>query len=87
MSQFLNQHLQSVVKGFIYNVMNTQNFLEKLKHLGKVPSNATLVKADVVGLYPSMHHEACLKVLYEKLEKTSYLVNMAEFVLKNHFEL
>ena len=69
---FLDHHLQPVVKGVIYNVMNTQNLLEKLKHLGKVPSNATVVKADAVILYPSMPHNACLKDLYEKLDKMSY---------------
>ena len=70
----------------------TQDFLEKLKHLGKVPSNAILVTADVVGLYPSIPHEAGLEALYEKLEErvekkipSSDIVNMAEFVLKNNY--
>ena len=59
-----------------------------------MPSNAILVTVDVVGLYPSISHEAGLKALYEKLEgregrkiPLSDLVNMSEFVLKNnHFE-
>ena len=65
--------------------------MEKLKHLGKAPSNAILVTADVVGLYPSIPHEAGLEALYEKLEErvekkipSSDLVNMDEFVLKNN---
>ena len=51
-----------------------------------------LVAADVVGLYPSIPHDAELKALYEKLEERSDkripsadLANMAEFVLRNNF--
>ena len=51
-----------------------------------------LVTADVVGLYPSITHETCLKALNEKLEEkvekqipSSDFVNMAKFVLKNNF--
>ena len=57
-----------------------------------MPSNAILVTADVVGLYPRISHEAGLEALYEKLEErvekkipSSDLVNMAEFVLKNNY--
>ena len=66
--------------------------MEKLKHLGKVPYNAILITADVVGLYPSIPHEADLEALYEKLEERAEkkipsldLVNVAEFVLKNNY--
>ena len=65
--------------------------MENLKHLVKVPSNAILVTTYVVGLYPSIPHEAGLEALYEKLEESvekkipsSDLVNMAQFVLKNN---
>ena len=91
-SEFLDHHLQPVMKGGRSYVKDTQVFLEKLKHLGKVPSNAILVTADVVGLYPSIPHEAGLEGLYKKLEErvekkiaSSNLVNMAEFVLKNNY--
>ena len=66
--------------------------MEKLKHLVKVASNAILVTTYVVGLYPSIPHEASLEALYEKLEErvekkipSSHLVNMAQFVLKNNY--
>ena len=72
-------------------VKDKQDFLEKLKHLGKVASNAILVTADVVGLYPSIPHKAGLEALYKKLQErvekkipSSDLVNMTEFVLKNN---
>ena len=49
-------------------IKDTSDFLRKLKGLGKVPGNAILVTADVVGLYPSIPHEDDLEVLYTKLE-------------------
>ena len=32
-------------------IKNKSDFIEKLKNLGNIPSNAILVIADVVGLY------------------------------------
>ena len=80
------------MKGGRSYVKDTQDFLEKIKHLGNVPSNAILVTADVVGLYRSISHDAGLKALNEKLENrvekkipSSDLVNMAELALKNSY--
>ena len=50
MSEFLDHHLQPVMKGGKFYVKDTNNFLEKLKELGKVPPNTILVTADIVGL-------------------------------------
>ena len=51
-----------------------------------------LVTADIVGLYPSIPHEACRQALKEVLERrkdkkilTNDLVKMAAFFLKNNF--
>ena len=58
----------------------------------KVPNNAILVTADVVGVYPSIPHNEGLELLkkqldnfYEKSIPTEDLVKMAEFVLKNNY--
>ena len=59
-----------------------------------MPPNAILVIADIVGFYPSILHDAGVKVLHEKLEKgnnkivlTADLVNMAELVSQyNYFQ-
>ena len=75
-------------------VKDTGDFLEKTKILGRIPEDVLLVRGDVVGLYPSIPHDAGLKALYKKLEERSYkkvhsadLVDMAKFVLKkNIFE-
>ena len=37
---------------------DTAHFLGKLKDSGEIPEGATLVTADVVGLYPSIPHTA-----------------------------
>ena len=56
-----------------------------------IPDNALLVTSDVVGLYPSISHEAGLRALKEVLDRreekkisTEDLVIMAEFVLRNN---
>ena len=57
-----------------------------------IPDNAILVTADVVGLYPSIPHEAGLRTLKEVLDRreektnsTEDLVKIAELVLKNNY--
>ena len=50
-------------------VKDTGDFLEKIKSLSRIPEDAFSVTADVVGLHPSIPHDAGLKGLYEKLEE------------------
>ena len=63
-----------------------------LKTLRCIPDNALLVTADVVGLYPSILHQAGLIAFKEALDKrllkktpTDNLIKMAESVLSNNF--
>ena len=72
-------------------IKDTADFQDKIKNL-HVPKDAFLVNVDVVGLYPNIPHEACLKSLKEALDRrrekkisTEDLVKMAEFVLKNNY--
>ena len=92
LSEFLDHRLQPVMKAGKSYIKDASHFLEKLKNLGNIPSNALVVTADVVGLYPSIPHNAGLQALYEKLEEKADkkipltdLVEMAEFILKNNF--
>ena len=73
-------------------IKDTNEFLLKLKNLRKVPDNAILITANVVGLYPNIPHNEGLEVLkkridnfYEKSIPTEDLFKMAEFVLKNNY--
>ena len=71
------------------------DFINKIGQIGQsgdIPENAILVTADVVGLYPSIPHNARSKALKNALDKrkqkhipTEKLISMAEFVLKNNF--
>ena len=61
------------------------------KAAGEVPKGAILVKADVVGLYPSIPHSQGLDILKKQYENfpnkkvsTEDIVKMADFVLKNN---
>ena len=73
-------------------IKDSGDFLKKIKNVGSLPENAILVTADVVGLYPSIPHEAGLQALEETLENRNHkqisahkLVKMAQFVLQNKF--
>ena len=73
-------------------IKNSGDFLKKNKNIGKIPEGATLVTADVIGLYPSISNgaglEAPRKILNERDSPkvpTEDMVLMAEFVLKSNF--
>ena len=90
-SEFLDRHLKSIMqKGWLY-IKDSGDFIHKTKNPSNIPDNAILVTAEVVGLYPSIPHEAGLRTLREALDKqnekgipTEDLVKMAEIVLKNN---
>ena len=73
-------------------IKDSSDFLKKIKSIGKIPEGAILVTADVIGLYPSISHEAGLEALRKRLSErdspkvpTEDIVRMADFVLKNNF--
>ena len=91
-SEFLDHHLKPVMQSGKSYIKDSGHFLEKIKTLGCIPDNAILVTADVVGLYPSIPHQAGINALKEALDKrplkkipTDDLIKMAEFVLSNNF--
>ena len=62
-----------------------------MKIYGCIPDNAILVTANMVGLYPSIPHQAGLIALKKAFDKrlskkipTDDLINMAEFVLSKN---
>ena len=91
-SKILDHHLKPVMqKGESY-IKDTGDSLNKIKNMNTVPENPVLVTADLVGLYPSIPHQAGLEALKEALDKwkaikvpTGKLVKMAEFLLKNSY--
>ena len=94
-SEFLDGELKSVMQeGWSY-IKDSGDFIKKLKNIDHIPQDAIMVTADVVGLYPSIPHDAGLKVLRKVFDNrknnnisTDDLTKTAEFVLKNnYFEL
>ena len=87
--EFLDTHMQPIIrKGWSY-IKDSQDFINKSRKLGKIPNNAILASADVVGLYPSVPHNVGLRAFQEALDKreqkqipTEKLVQMEEFVLE-----
>ena len=50
-------------------IKDSGDFLKNTRNLSSIPENAILITADVVGLYPSIPHEAEVKGLREVLDK------------------
>ena len=73
-SAFLDFHLQPLAQAVKLCIKDTNDFLNKLHSLPKLPDNVILCTVDVVGVYPNIPHE----------EGLSALRNLAEVVLKNN---
>ena len=78
-------------KGWSY-IKDSGDFIKKLKNIDHSPQDAIMVTADVVGLYPSIPHNAGLEALRKSLDNrenkkiyTDGLTKLAEFVLKNNY--
>ena len=78
-------------EGWSY-LKDSGEFIKKLKNIDHIPQDTIMVTEDVVGLYPSIPHDAGLealrKALYNRENKkisTDDLTKMAEFVLKNNY--
>ena len=66
--KYPDHHLQPIMRPGMSYIKDTSDFLLKLKNLKKVPDNAILVTADVVGLYASIPHNDGLEVLKTQLD-------------------
>ena len=72
-------------------IKDTNDFLNKLRSLPKLPENIILCTVDVVGLYPNIPHEEGLSALRKRLDNqmekyisSETLCDLAEVVLKNN---
>ena len=88
---FLDIHLQPLVQTVKSYIKDTNDFLNKLGSLPKLPSNIILCTVDGVGLYPNMPHEEGLSALRKQLDNrmekyisSDTLCDLAEVVLKNN---
>ena len=92
-SAFLDFQLQPLAQAVKSYIKDTNDFLNKLRSLPKLPSNIILCTVDVVGLYPNIPHEEGLSALRKRLDNrmekyissdTHY--DLAEVVLKNNIK-
>ena len=90
-SEFLDHHLQPLMKQGESYIKDNGDFLEKLKRVEQIPKEAIFVTADVVGLYPSIPHDGGLEVLRKQYSKfkdkivpTEDITKKADFVVKNN---
>ena len=77
-------------KRFKSYIKDTNDFLNNLRSLPKLPDNIILCTVDVVGLYPNIPHEEDLSALrkqldnrMEKYTSSNTVCDLAEVVLKN----
>ena len=67
-SAFLDFHLQPLAQAVKSYIKDTNDFLNKLRSLPKLPDNIILCTVDVVGLYPNIPHEEGLSALRKRLD-------------------
>ena len=91
-SEFLDSQLKSVMQRSRSYIKESGDFIKKIKNISTILKDSILVTADVVGLYPSIPHEAGLKAIEKALNNrtnkkvsTEDLVKMAKFVLPNNY--
>ena len=90
-SAFSNFYLQLLAQAVKSYIKDTNDFLNKLRSLPKLPDNIILCTVDVVGLYPNIPQEEGLSALSKRLDNRMekyisrvMLCDLAEVVLKNN---
>ena len=68
-SEFVDNQLKPVMREGMSYIKDLNDFIHKIRDLKDIPNDALLVTADVVGLCPSIPHEAGLQALTELLER------------------
>ena len=63
-SEFLDRQLKPIMQKSWSYMKDSADFIRKIKNLFDIPEGAILV-TDVVGLYPSIPHQAGLEALKE----------------------
>ena len=69
-SEFLDSHLKEIMEENWSCLKDSNDFINKMKNLKEFFKNALLITTDVVGLYPSIPHEAELEALKKVRKKT-----------------
>ena len=70
-SEYVNYHLQPIVKELPSYVQETTDFLRKINQIGFVPDNSYLVSLDVKSLYTNIPNAEGIQYVKTSLEKYS----------------
>ena len=65
--EILDYHFKPVMQNGRSYIRDSGHFLEMINNISTLQENSLLVTADVVGLYPSIPHQAGLTALKEAL--------------------
>ena len=96
-SEFVDFHLQPIVKTLPHVIKDITEFLCKLKELGDIPEGAIICSMDVVGLYPHIPHDEGLESIREAMQEynsnldlekrvpVEELVDLAKLIFENNY--
>ena len=70
-SEYVDYHLQPIVKEIPSYVQDTTDFLRKINQINFVPDNSYLVSVDVKSLYTNIPNSEGMKAVKMSLEKYS----------------
>ena len=87
MYEILDYNLKPVMQNALFYIRDSGHFLIKIEGVGEIPKNTLLVKSDVVGLYPSIPHEAGLNALQEALNKWTVRKSQQKVQLRSQHSL
>ena len=69
-------------------IKDTEDFLKKIKRLGKIPEGTVLVKRDAVGLYLNILHGFGLQYLKKRINETGIFklpTTKSEYKINHNF--
>ena len=78
-SEFVDYHINPIVKVLRTVLRDTLDFLRTLEELGLIPEIAMFGTIDVVGLYPNIPHEDGLESMRKVLSEFKEIVNVSEW--------
>ena len=87
-SGFVEEILKPYVQSAPSFILDTNDFLSKLKFLQTVPEKSILVTMDVRSLYTNITHEDGLRALRNRLpnnELTTCIIGLTKFILEHNY--
>ena len=66
-SEFLDSEVKSVMQERWSYIEDSDDFIKKLNNINHIPQDAIMVTTDLVGLHPSIPHDAGLEAIKKRL--------------------